>query len=53
MGLAINCGMGEGFALYRCGDGAGIMPFITLASVACRFHASDPTVMHRTVQLAN
>jgi UPF0271 protein len=44
--------MGEGFGLYRCGDDAGIMPFITLANVACGFHASDPTVMHRTVRLA-
>src|SRR5215813_12099546 len=44
--------MGEGFGLYRCGDDAGIMPFITLANVACGFHASDPTVMHKTVRLA-
>jgi UPF0271 protein len=28
------------------------MPFITLANVACGFHASDPTVMHKTVRLA-
>ena len=52
MVLAINCDMGEGFGLYRCGDDAGIMPFITLANVACGFHASDPTVMHKTVRLA-
>jgi len=52
MGLAINCDMGEGFGLYRCGDDAAIMPFITLANVACGFHASDPTVMHKTVRLA-
>jgi UPF0271 protein len=52
MGLAINCDMGEGFGLYRCGDDAGIMPYITVANIACGFHASDPTVMHRTVKLA-
>ncbi|HZF36970.1 MAG TPA: LamB/YcsF family protein [Candidatus Angelobacter sp.] len=52
MALAINCDMGEGFGLYRCGDDAGMMPFITLANVACGFHASDPTVMHKTVRLA-
>jgi len=52
MELAINCDMGEGFGLYRCGDDAAIMPFITLANVACGFHASDPTVMHKTVRLA-
>jgi len=52
MGLAINCDMGEAFGLYRMGDDAGIMPYITLANVACGFHASDPTVMRKTVQLA-
>jgi UPF0271 protein len=52
MALAINCDMGEGFGLYRCGDDAAIMPYITLANVACGFHASDPTVMHKTVRLA-
>ena len=52
MALAINCDMGEGFGLYRIGDDAGIMPYITMANVACGFHASDPTVMHKTVRLA-
>ncbi len=52
MALAINCDMGEGFGLYRCGDDAGMMPYITLANVACGFHASDPSVMHKTVRLA-
>ena len=46
MALAINCDMGEGFGLYRIGDDAAIMPFITMANVACGFHASDPSVMH-------
>lgn len=52
MTLAINCDMGEAFGLYKCGDDEGIMPFITLANVACGFHASDPVVMRRTVRLA-
>jgi 5-oxoprolinase (ATP-hydrolysing) subunit A len=52
MALAINCDMGEGFGLYRIGDDAAIMPFITMANVACGFHASDPSVMHKTVRLA-
>jgi 5-oxoprolinase (ATP-hydrolysing) subunit A len=51
MGLAINCDMGESFGLYKLGDDEGIMPFITLANVACGFHASDPSVMRRTVRL--
>jgi UPF0271 protein len=50
--VAINCDMGEAFGLYRCGDDEGLMPWITLANVACGFHASDPRVMRRTVALA-
>jgi len=50
--LAINCDMGESFGLYKIGDDEGMMPHITIANVACGFHASDPTVMSRTVRLA-
>ncbi len=52
MPLAINCDMGESFGLYKMGDDEGMMPYITIANVACGFHASDPTVMARTVSLA-
>jgi UPF0271 protein len=44
--------MGEAFGLYRMGDDEAIMPLITVANVACGFHASDPVVMHKTVRLA-
>jgi UPF0271 protein len=49
---AINCDMGEGFGLYKLGDDEGLMPHISIANVACGFHASDPTVMACTVRLA-
>ena len=52
MTLDLNCDMGEAYSIYKCGDDAGIMPFITSANVACGFHASDPSVMHNTVKLA-
>ena len=52
MALGINCDMGESFGLYRLGDDAAIMSYITIANVACGFHASDPTVMAKTVRLA-
>ena len=52
MKLAINCDMGESFGLYKIGDDEGMMPHITIANVACGFHASDPTVMAHTVRLA-
>jgi len=44
--------MGEGFGLYKLGDDEGLMPHISIANVACGFHASDPTVMACTVRLA-
>lgn len=50
--VQINCDMGEAFGLYTMGDDAAIMPLIDVANVACGFHASDPTVMRRTVRLA-
>ena len=50
--IDLNCDMGEAYSIYRCGDDAGIMPYITSANVACGFHASDPQVMHATVRLA-
>jgi len=50
--VAINCDMGESFSIYHCGDDEGLMPFITVANVACGFHASDPRVMAKTVRLA-
>ena len=52
MAIDINCDMGESFSIYRCGDDEKIMPYVTRANVACGFHASDPTVMRKTVQLA-
>lgn len=52
MAIVLNCDMGEAFGLYRCGDDEGIMPLIDVANVACGFHASDPSVMRRTVRLA-
>lgn len=52
MPITINCDMGEAFGLFKCGDDEGIMPFASIANVACGFHASDPSVMHKTVRLA-
>jgi UPF0271 protein len=48
----INCDMGESFGLYHMGDDQALMPLISVANVACGFHASDFNHMRRTVQLA-
>jgi UPF0271 protein len=49
---SINCDIGEAFGLYRMGDDEALMPLISVANVACGFHASDFNHMRKTVRLA-
>jgi UPF0271 protein len=44
--------MGEAFGLWTLGDDAALMPMISMANVACGFHAGDPLVMRDTVAAA-
>jgi UPF0271 protein len=48
----LNCDMGESFGIYSFAEDEEIMPFIDAANVACGFHASDPNIMRKTVELA-
>jgi 5-oxoprolinase (ATP-hydrolysing) subunit A len=50
--IDLNSDMGESFGLYRHGADEEILPHISSANIACGFHAGDPTVMRRTVALA-
>jgi UPF0271 protein len=50
--VAVNCDIGEAYGMWSLGDDAAIMPYISLANVACGFHAGDPMVMRDTVALA-
>lgn len=50
--IDINVDMGESFGRWTLGDDAGVLPFISSASVACGFHAGDPGTMRGTVALA-
>lgn len=52
MTVAVNCDMGEAFGIWSLGDDEALMPVISMANVACGFHAGDPMVMRRTVQAA-
>jgi len=52
MGVVVNCDMGEGFGMWSLGDDEALMPHISLANVACGFHAGDPVVMRDTVASA-
>jgi UPF0271 protein len=50
--IDLNCDMGESYGPYHIGADEALMPWITSANIACGYHASDPLVMNRTVQLA-
>lgn len=50
--IDLNCDMGESFGAYTLGRDDEVMPFITSANIACGWHAGDPSVMDRTVRLA-
>ena len=50
--IDLNCDMGESFGQYQIGNDAAIMPLISSCNIACGFHAGDPMVMDRTINLA-
>lgn len=50
--LLLNCDIGESFGAWTMGLDAEVMPHIDCANIACGFHASDPSIMRRTVALA-
>jgi UPF0271 protein len=50
--LNLNGDMGESFGRYTIGDDAALIAVVKSASVACGFHAGDPCVMARAVELA-
>jgi UPF0271 protein len=52
MNMDLNCDMGESFGAYKVGLDEEVIKFITSANIACGWHAGDPMVMDRTVQMA-
>ena len=50
--MRLNSDMGEAFGIYDLGADAALMEHVTLANVACGFHAGDPVVMRQTVRAA-
>jgi len=48
----LNCDMGESFGAWTMGMDEAVMPHVDCANIACGFHASDPSIMRRTVALA-
>ena len=52
MKIDINCDMGESFGAYTLGLDEEVIKYITSANIACGYHAGDPLVMERTIELA-
>lgn len=51
--IDLNSDLGESFGCYQLGSDREIMTYVSSANVACGFHASDPMVMEKTVDLAH
>ena len=50
--IDLNCDMGESFGNYILGMDEQVIQHITSANIACAWHAGDPLVMDRTVEMA-
>ena len=50
--INLNADIAEGWGAYSIGNDAELMKIIKSASVACGFHAGDPSNMHRLCMLA-
>jgi UPF0271 protein len=50
--IDLNADIGESFGVYQIGSDEPLMHSITSGSVACGFHAGDPSVMRATLRLA-
>jgi UPF0271 protein len=50
--IDLNCDLGESFGAWRMGDDDALLALISSASIACGFHAGDPSIMQYTVQQA-
>lgn len=48
----LNSDLGESFGAYKIGRDSDVLPLVTSANIACGFHAGDPSVMKKTVELA-
>jgi len=49
----LNADMGESFGPWVMGNDAELLKIVTSANIACGFHAGDPDVMAKTMQMAH
>jgi UPF0271 protein len=50
--IDLNADVGEAFGAYVIGHDAGLLKWVTSASVAAGFHAGDPSVLRDTIRAA-
>jgi UPF0271 protein len=50
--MDLNADLGEGFGPWTMGDDEALLGVVTSASIACGFHAGDPSIMHRVTAQA-
>ena len=50
--INLNADVGESYGHFKVGNDEAMMKVIASASIACGFHAGDPTVMAKAVALA-
>lgn len=50
--LNLNADLGESFGAWRMGDDDSMLRLVQSASLACGFHAGDPTTMRKAVAAA-
>jgi UPF0271 protein len=53
LSVDVNSDVGEGFGAWTTGDDAAVLSCVSSANVACGFHAGDPSIMKRTVELCS
>ncbi len=49
--LDLNADLGESFGPWKMGADEAMLDIVTSANIACGFHAGDPVVMTKTVQM--
>ena len=50
--IDLNCDLGEAFGAWRMGEDEALLGVVSSASIACGFHAGDPSTMRRTCAAA-
>lgn len=49
--IDMNSDLGEGFGAWTMGDDAAVLESVSSANIACGFHAGDPSIMRKTVEM--